>query len=69
LLVNRKKITQSPADFYDIADNCIDKKTLFATDILYYSSEDYTEWQVPDYIKEGKLIFIEIKASSKLRAW
>jgi predicted ATP-dependent endonuclease of OLD family len=52
-LKNRRKITQSPADFYDIADNCIDKKTLFATDILYYSSEDYTEWQVPDYIKEG----------------
>jgi hypothetical protein len=45
-LKNRRKITQAPADFYDIADNCIDKKTLFATDILYYSSEDYTEWQV-----------------------
>jgi len=52
-LKNREKINESSLDFYDIADNCIDKKTLFATDILYYSSEDYKEWQVPDYIKEG----------------
>ncbi len=52
-LKNRDKIKESSPDFYNIADNCIDKKTLFATDILYYSSEDYTEWQVPDYIKEG----------------
>lgn len=52
-LKNRDKIKESSSDFYDIADNCIDKKTLFATDILYYSSEDYKEWQVPDYIKKG----------------
>ena len=52
-LKNRKKIKETPPNFYDIADNCIDKKPLFATDILYYSGEDYTEWQVPDYIKEG----------------
>ena len=54
-LKNRDKIKESSPDFYDIADKCIDKKTLFATDILYYSSEDYKEWQVPDYIKEGLL--------------
>lgn len=52
-LKNRDKIKKSSPEFYDIADNCIDKKTLFATDILYYSSEDYKEWQVPGYIKEG----------------
>ena len=42
-------------DYYEIADTCIVKKTLFATDILYYSSENFTEWQVPEYIKEGLL--------------
>jgi predicted ATP-dependent endonuclease of OLD family len=52
-LKNRDKIKESSHDFYNIADNCINKKTLFATDILYYSSEGYQEWQAPDYIKEG----------------
>ncbi len=52
-LKNRDKIEETSPDFYEIADNCIDKKTLFATDILYYSNEKYKEWQVPDYIKEG----------------
>jgi hypothetical protein len=46
LVCNREKIKETPPNFYDIADNCIDKKPLFATDILYYSGEDYTEWQV-----------------------
>lgn len=52
-LKNRDEIKESSPDFYDIADSCIDKKTLFATDILYYSSADYKEWHVPEYIKEG----------------
>jgi hypothetical protein len=38
---NRKKIEETPLNFYDIADNCIDKKPLFATDILYYGGKDY----------------------------
>jgi len=52
-LKNRDKIIGASLNFYDIAEKCIDKKTLFATDILYFSSEDYNEWQVPDYIREG----------------
>lgn len=52
-LKNRDQIDKTTPDYFDIAEKCIDKKTLFATDILYYSSEDYKEWQVPDYIKEG----------------
>ncbi|CAB5496207.1 ATP-dependent nuclease [Bathymodiolus thermophilus thioautotrophic gill symbiont] len=52
-LKKRSKITSTSSNFYEIADNCIDKKTLFAMDILYYSSESYEEWEVPDYIKEG----------------
>jgi predicted ATP-dependent endonuclease of OLD family len=40
-------------DYYKIARGCIDKKTVFATDILYYSDEDLSNWNVPNYIKEG----------------
>lgn len=42
-------------DAYDIADNCIYKKTMFATDILYFSNENLDNWVIPDYIKEGLL--------------
>jgi len=43
-------------DAYDLAENCIDKKTHFALDIIYYSSvENYTTWEIPLYIKEGLL--------------
>ncbi len=52
-LKNKDKIEATSTDYFDIANTCIDKKPVFATDILYYSSEDYQEWQVPDYIKEG----------------
>jgi len=54
-LKSKDKLDTIKPDYYDIADNCIVKKTLFATDILYYSSENFTEWQVPEYIKEGLL--------------
>ena len=36
--------------FYDIAESCIDKKSTFATEILYFLKND---WDVPAYIKEG----------------
>ncbi len=52
-LKNRDEIKATSADYFDIAENCIAKKSIFATDILYYSGENYQEWQVPDYIKEG----------------
>ena len=52
-LKNRDQIDDTKPDYFDIAEKCIDKKTLFATDILYYSDENYQEWQVHDYIKEG----------------
>jgi hypothetical protein len=54
-LINKEMLDKKTPDYYEIADTCIDKKTLFATDILYYSSENLTEWQVPEYIKEGLL--------------
>lgn len=52
-LKNRGKIKDGKVSYYDIAANCIDKKSTFATDILYFSNNDYSNWIIPEYIKEG----------------
>ncbi len=52
-LKNRSKIKNGKVSYYDIADKCIDKKSAFATDILYFSNDDYSNWIIPEYIKEG----------------
>lgn len=52
-LKNISKLSATPVNYYDIANNCIDKKTSFATEILYYSNETYSDWAIPEYIKEG----------------
>ena len=52
-LKNRGKIKDGKVSYYDIAANCIDKKSAFATDILYFSNNDYSNWIIPEYIKEG----------------
>lgn len=53
-LKNRDKINDTK-NYYAIANNCIDKKSMFATEILYYSDDKYSEWKIPNYIKEGLL--------------
>lgn len=40
---------------YDLADSCIKKKTHFALDILYHSNENFGNWAIPAYIKNGLL--------------
>ena len=40
---------------YQLAEHCIKKKTHFALDILYHSNDDFSNWQIPGYIKEGLL--------------
>src|SRR5579871_149599 len=40
---------------FDLAENCIDKKTLFALDILFQSDTNFSNWLIPSYIKEGLL--------------
>ncbi len=40
---------------YDLADKCIKKKTHFALDILYHSNENFSNWSIPSYIKNGLL--------------
>jgi len=49
----RDKLEETPSDYYGIAQNCINKKSIFATDILFYCKEDYSDWKIPKYIKEG----------------
>lgn len=52
-LKNRERITATANDYYDLAKNCIDSKTSFALDVLLYSHDDYDNWEIPMYIKEG----------------
>lgn len=52
-LKNRNTIKDSKGAYYEIANKCIDKKSAFATDILYFSDDNYSNWIIPDYIKEG----------------
>jgi predicted ATP-dependent endonuclease of OLD family len=40
---------------YDLAGSCIKKKTHFALDILYHSDKDFSNWNIPVYIKNGLL--------------
>lgn len=54
-LQNRADFDDVTKDAYDLAINCIKKKTHFALDILFYSNENLDNWQIPSYIKEGLL--------------
>ena len=49
----RELITEVTPDYYKIAQECITRKTVFATDILYFSDKELSNWNVPNYIKEG----------------
>ncbi len=40
-------------DFYEIGNSCIDSKSTFATEIAYYSGDNFENINVPSYIKEG----------------
>ena len=45
-LKNRAYFDDNTKDAYDLAGNCIKKKTHFALDILFYSSENLDNWQI-----------------------
>ena len=38
---------------YELTQKCIDKKSSFAIEILLCSDENYSNWKIPKYIKEG----------------
>ena len=52
-LKNKKKLNEEKIDFYNLAQECIDKKSSFAIEILLCSDENYSNWKIPKYIKEG----------------
>lgn len=54
-LKNRKYFNDGVSNAYILAEKCIEKKTHFALDILYHSNDDFSNWQIPAYIKEGLL--------------
>jgi len=54
-LKNVDDLDDEDLDFYDIAGNCIDKKTSFALDVIYNSDSTYSNWNIPGYITEGLL--------------
>lgn len=54
-LKNLKYFYDISKDAYSLAEECIDSKGSFAIDILRYSDETYSNWQIPAYIKEGLL--------------
>ncbi|KAF2338038.1 ATP-dependent endonuclease [Flavobacterium ginsenosidimutans] len=54
-LQKRKLFDDESNDAYLLATTCIKKKTHFALDILYHSDEKLSNWNIPEYIKNGLL--------------
>src|SRR5690554_1309045 len=54
-LKNRKLFEIDTNDAYQLAESCVNKKTHFALDILYHSDENFSNWNIPLYIKNGLL--------------
>jgi hypothetical protein len=52
---NDRHFSSSEKDSYDLADECVNKKTHFALDIIYNSNSDFSNWNIPSYINEGLL--------------
>ena len=54
-LKNKNSFDDTNIDAYDLAANCVKKKTYFAMDIIFHTNDKYDNWQIPSYIKEGLL--------------
>ncbi|WP_405327414.1 ATP-dependent nuclease [Leeuwenhoekiella sp. LLG6367-2.1] len=54
-LKNRDFFDVEANDSYKLAEECVRKKTHFALDILFHTDEEFTNWVIPLYIKEGLL--------------
>jgi predicted ATP-dependent endonuclease of OLD family len=53
--LQNKVLFEGATGSYELADRCIKKKTHFALDIVYNSNRDFSNWEIPYYIKEGLL--------------
>lgn len=49
----REEISESSTNYYGIAQDCIEKKTSFALDILLNGDGDNESWKIPSYMHEG----------------
>ncbi|MCD0465675.1 ATP-dependent endonuclease [Flavobacterium sp. ENC] len=54
-LKNMPLFYDNSKDAYDFGEKCIESKGSFAIDILLNSDENYSEWKIPAYIKQGLL--------------
>lgn len=54
-LQNRDYFDDDTKNSYQLADECVKKKTHFAMDIIYQSDAEFSNWKIPAYIKEGLL--------------
>lgn len=54
-LKNRKLFDDGANNAYLLASSCVKKKTHFALDILYQSDVNFSNWNIPEYIKNGLL--------------
>lgn len=52
-LKNKHILDEQVDDFYRIATECVESKPSFAIEILLKSDENYSNWKIPQYIKEG----------------
>lgn len=52
-LKHKEIIEEEPNEYYKIANKCVDSKPSFAIEILLNSKEDFSNWNIPKYIKEG----------------
>jgi len=52
---NAANFNDTANNAYALADKCIKKKTHFALDILYNSNAEFSNWNIPQYIKDGLL--------------
>jgi len=53
--LKNKNNFENDMEAYELANKCIKKKTHFALDILYHSDDDFNNWKITAYIKEGLL--------------
>ena len=54
-LINIQYFDDIKKDAYELAESCIDGKPSFAIEILLSSDENFSNWNTPNYIKEGLL--------------
>jgi putative ATP-dependent endonuclease of OLD family len=52
-LVNKSELDNESIDSYDLTDKIVDKKSDFASSILYQALVSGEEWATPKYIKDG----------------